>query len=144
MGVNALNQRASNRYNFANNEDNNNINATREIFQWQQDVDITKYPIYNVWSGTDPYRVDQDLFLEDASYLKLRSASFGYDLTRLNSLKEKAKSIRRAYVYVNANNVFTITKFSGNDPELVNFNGIYDGYGLPLTKTFTLGVKLDF
>lgn len=144
LGVNALNQRASSRYNFVNNEANNNIDATREIFHWQQDIDITKYPIYNVWSGTSPYRVDQDLFLENASYLKLRSVSFGYDLTRLKNIAGTFKNLRRAYIYLNANNLYTLTKFSGTDPELVNFNGMYDGYGLPLTKTYTLGVKLDF
>lgn len=143
LGMNALNQRASSRYDFASNEDNNAIGAVREIFHWQQDIDIEKYPIYNVWSGTNPYRVDQDLFLENTSYLKLRSVSVGYDLGRLNYVKNTLKTTRRAYVYLTANNVFTITKFTGNDPELVNFNGMYDGYGLPLTKTFTLGLKLD-
>ncbi|SMG51083.1 SusC/RagA family TonB-linked outer membrane protein [Sphingobacterium psychroaquaticum] len=143
LGIDALNQRASYRYDFVNNEDKNAIGAIREIFQWQQDVDLEKYPIYNVWSGTNPYRVDQDLFLENASYLKLRSASMGYDLSRITSIKNSIKTLRRAYLYVTANNLFTVTKFTGNDPELVNFNGIYDGYGLPFTKTFTLGLKLD-
>lgn len=143
LGHKALNQRAANRYDFINNESNNSINAVREIFQWQQDVDISKYPYYNVWSGTAPYRQDQDLFLEDASYLKLRSLSLGYDMSRLPGIVSFMPTVKRAYVYLTMNNVFTITKFSGNDPELVNFNGIYDGYGLPLTKTFTLGVKLD-
>ncbi|NGM61604.1 SusC/RagA family TonB-linked outer membrane protein [Sphingobacterium sp. SGG-5] len=143
LGHKALNQRASNRYDFINNESKNSIHGIREIFQWQQDVDISKYPYYNVWSGTAPYRLDQDLFLEDASYLKLRSLSMGYDLSKLSSIVSLAPTVRRAYVYLTANNLFTVTKFSGNDPELVNFNGIYDGYGLPLTKTFTLGLKLD-
>lgn len=142
LGLDAINQRASNRYDFVNTEDNNSIGAVREIFQWQQDLDITKYPIYNVWSGTNPYREDQDLLLEDASYLKLRSVSFGYDLSNFRAF-QSIKTLRRAYVYLTANNLFTITKFSGIDPELVNFNGVYDGYGLPLTQTYTLGIKLD-
>ena len=143
LGLNALNQRASYRYDFVNNEDNNTIGAIREIFHWQQDVAINKYPIYNVWSGTNPYRVDQDLFLENASYLKLRSISMGYDLGRMGTIKRFMHTVRRAYLYFTANNLFTVTKFTGTDPELVNFNGIYDGYGLQLTKSFTLGLKLD-
>ncbi len=87
--------------------------------------------------------MDQDLFLEDASYLKLRTVSLGYDMSRLASVSDFIPTVRRAYVYLSVNNVFTVTNFSGNDPELVNFNGIYDGYGLPLTRTFTLGVKMD-
>ena len=143
LGHHALNQRAANKYNFVNNESSNSINGVREVFQWQQDVDITKYPIYNVWSNTNPYRVDQDLFLEDASYLKLRSVTLGYDLAKLDGIKNAIKTVKRAYVYVNANNLFTVTSFSGNDPELINYNGYYDGYGMPLTKSFTLGIKLD-
>lgn len=143
LGNKIMNQRAANRYDFINNETSNSINGVREIFQWQQDLDITKYPIYNVWSDTNPYRVDQDLFLEDASYLKLRSLTVGYDLSRLSAVKDISPMIRRVYVYFNANNLFTVTSFSGNDPELVNYNGYYDGYGLPLTRTFTLGFKLD-
>ena len=143
LGHSALNQRAANRYDFINNESSNSLNAVREIFQWQQDLDISKYPIYNVWSNTNPYRVDQDLFLENASYLKLNSLSLGYDLSRLDAIKSAIKSVRRAYVYVNATNLYTVTSFSGNDPELINYNGFYDGYGMPMTKTFTVGMKLD-
>ena len=143
LGHKALNQRASNKYNFINNESLNTLEATREIFHWAQDMDINKYPIYNVWSGTNPYRLDQDLFLEDASYLKLRSITLGYDLSNLSTVKSLIKTVRKAYLYGTANNLFTISKFSGMDPELINFNGIYDGYGLSLSRTFTIGIKLE-
>jgi len=142
LGHQALNERASTKYNFINNESNNTIASTREIFHWQQDVDITKYPLYNVWSSIDAYRVDQDLFLENASYLKLRGITLGYSLTKASFLS-KVPTLRRAYVYFTVNNALTISSFSGNDPELVNINGYYDGYGLPLTRTFSLGFKLD-
>ena len=140
LGHKALNQRVSNRYDFINNESNNTINSVKEIFHWQQDFDITKYPIYNPWSSSVPYRVDQDLFLENASFLKLRSVSVGYEIA---GLKEKVKRLRKAYVYVTGTNLLTITKFTGADPELIDFNGYYSGYGLPLSPTFTLGFKLD-
>ncbi|MCA5005918.1 SusC/RagA family TonB-linked outer membrane protein [Sphingobacterium bovistauri] len=143
LGQKALNQRASNRFNFINNESSNSIYGVKEIFQWQQDLDLSKYPIYNVWSNTNPYRLDQNLFLEDASYLKVRSLSLGYDLSDLSSIKSLIKTVRRAYVYVNANNLLTLTSFSGSDPELINFNGLYDGYGMQLSKSITLGIKLD-
>lgn len=142
LGQKALNERAATKYNFINNESNNSINSVREIFHWQQDVDITKYPLYNVWSDIEAYRVDQDLFLENASYLKVRGISIGYSLTKASFLSA-IKTLRRAYVYGTVNNVFTISKFSGRDPELININGYYDGYGLPLTPTFSFGFKLD-
>lgn len=142
LGHKALNERASTKYNFINNESNNSIASSREIFHWQQDVDITKYPLYNVWGSVNPYRVDQDLFLENASYLKVRGITIGYSLTNAAFLS-KIPTLRRAYIYGTVNNAFTISNFSGSDPELVNINGYYDGYGLPLTPTFSFGFKLD-
>ncbi|SKC07707.1 TonB-linked outer membrane protein, SusC/RagA family [Sphingobacterium nematocida] len=142
LGHKVLNDRAATKYNFINNESNNSISSVREIFHWQQDVDIAKYPLYNVWSGVDPYRVDQDLFLEDASYLKVRGVSLGYSLTNASFL-HGVKTLRKAYIYATVNNLYTFTKFSGRDPELVNINGYYDGYGLPQTPTYTIGFKLD-
>lgn len=142
LGHKAINERAANKYNFINNESNNSITSIREIFHWQQDVDISKYPLYNVWSSIDPYRVDQDLFLENASFLKIRGISLGYNLTQASFL-DKYKTLRRAYIYATVNNLYTFTNFSGKDPELVNFNGYYDGYGMPLTPTYSLGFKLD-
>jgi hypothetical protein len=44
--------------------------------------------------------------------------------------------------YVTGTNLFTITSFKGDDPELVNYNGIYTGYGLPLSRTFITGVRI--
>src|SRR5690606_31902439 len=77
VGHQLLNQRAATRYDFINNESNNTIQSVREIFHWQQDIDISKYPIYNPWSSVVPYRVEQDLFLENASFVKLRAVSLG-------------------------------------------------------------------
>lgn len=142
-GHKLLNSRASARYDFINNESSNTIQSVREIFHWQQDLDISKYPVYNPWSSVVPYRVEQDLFLENASFIKLRSVSLGYDLSKLESLGKSMKDFRRAYVYVSGTNLHTWTGFSGKDPELTEFNGYYTGYGLPLAPTFTLGIKLD-
>lgn len=144
LGHQALNHRAANRYDFINNESGRTINAVREVFHWQQDVDIQKYPLYNPWSSVVPYRTDQDLFLENASFIKLRTLSFGYDFSDLPFLKENVKHLRKAYLYAMGNNLFTLSGFSGRDPELINVNGIYDGYGLPLAPTYTIGLKFDF
>ena len=73
--------------------------------------------------------------LEDASFLKLRSVSIGYNVP----LKKK-----KLYVYGSATNLFTLTNFSGEDPELVDFNGVYRGYGIKMPRTFTIGCKFSF
>ena len=142
-GHKAINQYEAKRYGFINREAGNDINSVREVSSWQSFNNEKNYPIYNPWSDVDPYRVDQDLFLENASYLKLRSVTLGYDLTKATIFKKSDQPIRRLYLYVTAMNLLTITKFTGTDPELINFNGYYDGANLSIPKTVVVGFKLD-
>lgn len=139
VGQKALNQYDAVRYDFINSESANEIVSAKEISSWQTFSREKSYPLYNPWSDVVPYREDQNLFLEDASYLKLRSVTLGYNFSKIF---KKMKTLRRAYLYATAMNLFTVTKFSGVDPELVNYNGIYDGANLSIPKTFVLGFKL--
>jgi hypothetical protein len=137
---NALNQYASSRLDFINTEVNNNINSVKEITFWERKQDLSTYPVYNPWSPVVPYRLEQDLFLDNASYLKLRSVSLAYDLSRGGT-----KTVfRNCTLYVTGTNLLTISPFKGDDPELVNYNGIYNGYGLLNPKSLILGVRIGF
>jgi len=82
------------------------------------------------------------MFMENASFLKLRSLTLGYEFTGLDFLKNKNK-FKKLYVYITGTNLFTITPYSGRDPELVNFFGYDTGYGLPIPKSYVLGIKLN-
>jgi hypothetical protein len=141
LGRDLINQEMANRFDFVNREGLNNINSVKEITYWEKRGNYSNYPLYNPWSSSAPYQVNQDLFLENASFLKLRSISVGYDLT--NIMKKKTPSISRFYIYGSANNVFTITKYTGQDPELVDFTGYDTGYGMQIPRTFTVGVKME-
>lgn len=140
IGRSLLNQEMANSLDFINREGGNTIESVKEITFWEKRGNRNDYPLYNPWSGVIPYRIDQNLFLENASFVKLRTVSVGYDLTSV--LKNKMK-INRLYVYATANNLFTITKYTGQDPELVGYNGYDTGYGMPIPKTYTLGLKMD-
>ncbi len=140
IGRDIINENMANRFDFINREGQSNIGSVKEITYWEKTGDYNKYPLYNPWSTVLPYRTDQDLFLEDGSFVKLRTISLGYDLTKI--LKDKVK-VRRMYVYTTVNNLFKITKYTGKDPELVNYDGYDSGYGQPIPKTFTLGIKLE-
>lgn len=142
IGQKALNQSASLQHDFINRETANDINSIREIFSWQVTSDLSKYATYNPWSSVVPYRLEQDMFLENASYAKLRAVTIGFDLTKTSLFKGKS-SIKKAYLYVTGNNLLTVTSFSGSDPELIEYNGIYSGYGLAIPRTYTLGIKVD-
>ena len=140
LGHHALNQYASGRMDFINTEAVQNISSVKEITYWELKQDLSTYPVYNPWSSTLPYRADQDIFLENLSYLKLRSVSLGYDFSKM--LGES--SFKKSVLYVTGTNLLSFSKFKGDDPELVNYNGYYSGNGLPLPKSVIIGFKLDF
>ncbi|PSL46256.1 TonB-linked SusC/RagA family outer membrane protein [Chitinophaga niastensis] len=142
-GMNILNQKAAARYDFINHDGQSNLESVKDITWWQRDKDQKNYPVYNPWSAVIPYRADQDLFLENGSFVKLRSLSLGYDLAGSKWLKALAPGITRCYVYATGNNLLTFTKYSGGDPELTYYNGYDNGYVIPVPKTYTVGLKLD-
>ncbi|WP_285008919.1 SusC/RagA family TonB-linked outer membrane protein [Pedobacter faecalis] len=142
FGRDLINQDMANRFDFVNREGQNNINSVREITFWEKRGEYSKYPLYNPWSSVAPFQANQDLFLENGSFVKLRTLSLGYDLTEV--MKKKSANVARFYVYGSVNNVFTLTKYTGQDPELVNYTGYDSGYGIQLPRTYLLGVKLDF
>jgi len=80
-------------------------------------------------------------FYEKGDYLACREITLSYDVTK--SLLAKTKIISSARVYVNANNIFYVTKFSGQSPEPSLNNGIYAGT-YPTPKSFVLGVQVNF
>tara|TARA_R110000823_G_scaffold29841_3_gene86101 strand:+ start:447 stop:3407 length:2961 start_codon:yes stop_codon:yes gene_type:complete len=86
-------------------------------------------------------------FIEDGSFLRLKNISLGYTLRDFDALEAiGAESLR---LYVSAQNLFTITNYSGLDPEVSNggendrLAGVDIG-ALPTSKTFTLGLNLRF
>lgn len=115
---------------------------------------LVDYNLYNAWSPTNmnskvPTRYLEegvarttDMTLFDTSYLRLQNLRIGYDLPKFG------KSNISATIYVNAANLFTITKFPGMDPATISstpggYGGNYDG-GYPGIRTFSFGAKLNF
>lgn len=87
-----------------------------------------------------------DRFIENGSYLRLKNISLGYSLpVQKWSIGKWVKGIN---VYVSAQNLFTITGYSGTDPE-VSANGSdvsagWDFLQYPSVRTYTFGMKLKF
>ena len=81
--------------------------------------------------------------LEKGDFLKLKNASFGYTF----NLKDNPY-LTAARLYVAATNLFTITRYSGLDPELSNADLWYFGHEsstkYPPVRTLTVGVNLKF
>ena len=81
-----------------------------------------------------------DLFVEDGSYLRLKVLQLGYQLPV--NLTRKA-FVQKLRLYVQAENLFTITDYSGYDPEVGTRHG-FDGGTYPQARTFTIGANIVF
>jgi TonB-linked SusC/RagA family outer membrane protein len=106
--------------------------------------------LLNSWSEDNPSntipRISQDIrfsyldsrFTEDASYLRLKNITVAYTLpVKINKPKAEIK----LRFFVSAQNLFTITKYEGYDPEVGNG---YDMGVYPRAKTFSAGAVLSF
>jgi len=84
-------------------------------------------------------------FVENASYIRLKSISFGYNLPV--HLVKKINFIDGLRVYASGQNLLTFTKYTGTDPEVNTHSGSNVGGGIdfnafPAFKTMTVGIKL--
>jgi len=98
---------------------------------------ITYNPYWTNYAGSDFY-------VEDGSFFRCRSLQIGYSLPTSLVNRINLGSIR---VYANAQNLFTITNYSGFDPEISNSNALSTGVDqgqYPVAKSFTLGINLQF
>lgn len=87
-----------------------------------------------------------DRFIEDGSYLRVQNVRLAYTLPKNLTQRYKIGMLR---FYVNAQNLLTITNYSGYDPEIGSFNQDpllqnVDMGRYPSPRTLTFGVDLDF
>jgi TonB-linked SusC/RagA family outer membrane protein len=120
---------------------------------------LTSQPRLGVASGTgftlDPnqnYTSVNSYFVESGNYLKLKNVQLGYTFS--NNLLRRV-SVKTARLFIMANNVFVITKYSGRDPELgssftpsgfgsVTTQGIDAVTNYPQTRIYSVGLDLGF
>ena len=124
------------------NDNEGNFNRSSEILNaWSPTNTGSNIPRL---SRTDPngnFTTPSDWYLEDASYLRLKSLTLNYDFTRLIQKWDYLKNRNsRLNVYLAAENLFTITKYSGVDPEC----GGFDALKFPISRAFSLGINLTF
>ena len=106
--------------------------------QWTGDGSTNKYPAMYI-SGYGPVTgTTSTYFLLNASYVRLKNLAIGYDIPNSLSRKIGFKNIR---IYVSGDNMITITKWPGSDPEKAN-NGWFESYPQLITYTFGVKVKL--
>lgn len=111
--------------------------------QAQSDINLLKDAFDRNGHITSP-KVITDYFLENGNYLRMDNITLGWTAS-MNREKYRISSLR---VYGTVRNVFTITKYSGLDPAATNVTGLEPGIGsldlYPITRSFTLGLQLNF
>jgi len=129
-------------YNLSNMSGGSNyLNSTLDA--WTPQNTNTSVPRAVLGDPNGNAKVASDRYLEDGGYLKLKNLQIGYSLPQ--SLLEKV-SVDKLRVYVGGQNLFTITNYSGLDPEISRtvFNTGTDTSVYPQTRMVTAGVQLSF
>jgi TonB-linked SusC/RagA family outer membrane protein len=121
---------------------NGRTNATKDVLnRWTPANTDTDIPRANL----SRFYVFSDRWVEDASYIRLKNVSLGYNFNE--KLISKIK-LHNARIYVSAQNILTITNYKGVDPEVAyvnsNLNLGLDYASYPNTKSITVGVNLGF
>ena len=110
-------------------------NQSRRLLKdrWKKPGDVTDIPRYGVTPQMD------SRFLENASFLRLKNVMLSYSLP--SSMLRKTKFFTAARIYVQAQNLFTITPFSGLDPEASS--NVYKAQ-YPMSRQYSMGIDLNF
>lgn len=119
-----------------------NFNRSREILNaWSPDNRGSNIPILSKNDNNGNFSTASDWYLEDASYLRLKNVTLSYDLSdvfcKWSHLNDRNS---RLSVFLSGENLATITRYSGMDPEC----GGGDALKYPVSRVFSLGVKLTY
>jgi hypothetical protein len=112
---------------------------------WTPDLgNNAKLPILDI-TDLQSNNLVTDYFVESGSYLRAKTLQLGYNIAPLLSQKLGVKKCR---LYVQAQNLFTLTKYSGMDPD-ISIQGFDSGMGVdegvyPNAKQFLVGMTLSF
>jgi TonB-linked SusC/RagA family outer membrane protein len=135
--VNGTRMNSENMY----NRDNQSL-AT--MSRWRKPGDNTEIPRALLYSGFN--WLGSDRFVEDASYLRLKSLTLSYKVGKNVLTRLKIKSLK---AYITAYNLFTWTNYTGQDPEINLAGG--DPFGIavdysrtPPARSITLGANITF
>lgn len=110
-------------------------NQSRRLLtdRWKKPGDVTDIPRYGVTPQMD------SRFLENASFLRLKNVMLSYSLP--SRMLRKTQFFTAARIYVQAQNLFTFTPFTGMDPEASS--NVYKAQ-YPMSRQYSMGIDLNF
>jgi len=107
--------------------------------RWEQAGDVATHPKAAL-NGNKLSNKPSSRFLEDGSYLRLRNVTLAYDFSEAVTKKLNIANLR---VFVSGDNLLTLTKFSGMDPEVSDADPV-SGMKYPISKKILFGLNLNF
>lgn len=109
---------------------------------WQQEGDNPLFPAYGFYPNASmQYSGLFSSNLEKVHYCKLKQLTLGYSLPQRITRKILLSGLR---VFVTGENLFTLSNYSGLDPEVVNVHtGIDNGEAYPLSRKWTIGLTIN-
>jgi hypothetical protein len=118
-----------------------NVRKAAYYGAWRGDGTSNYYPRINRSTMTGNYITDR--LVEDASFIRLSNITLSY------SPKIKLSFVRDLKIFVTGNNLLTITKYSGFDPEVDSFSwdGLrpgMDSNSYPTSKSLIVGLNVNF
>ncbi len=120
-----------------------NFNRSEDILDaWSPTNTDSNIPIL---SKTDPngnFTTMSDWYLEDASYLRIKNITIGYDMTDLmRNIGVLKGDGTRFNFYLSGENLFTFTNYTGIDPEAADG---WDALSYPMSRVISMGINLTF
>lgn len=111
---------------------------------WTGEGSTNRYPRFSDGKNVNMSEISS-VWIEDADYFKFQNITLGYDFNRLI----KWKGVRKIRAYVSAQNMLTITKYSGMDPEVGFGNGASYASGIdvgnyPSSNAWIFGLNITF
>lgn len=128
--------------------DGNQENFTTEVYSyWNGEGTSNKYPLFNRMNEGTNWMTISDIYVEDADYFRLQNITLGYDFKNI----WKNCPFQQLRLYVQAQNLFTITGYKGMDPECGKalndaepwVTGVDIG-NYPQPRTYMVGVNVKF
>lgn len=113
-------------------------NQTRKVLdRWTGEGTSNSVP-RAIYSDPNENNRTSNRFIEDGSFLRLKNVTLGYTIPQ-EWVKKAYLSTAR--IYMSCQNLYTLTKYSGFDPEVV---GGVDNNNYPLTRTISFGLDIKF
>ncbi len=125
--------------------------SSEMMSMWQlpgQQTDIPRLDNSSIIGGYDyTAAITTTRFLEDNSYLRLKTITLTYVVPR--SFLRKTKFFTQLRLFTTLTNVFTLTKYSGLDPEVSAFGSSavssgYDNMTMPQSRSYQFGIRATF